>query len=122
MMYVPYFLYLTPGWIEEGKSPLGIYEEYCQRYPKDMAEWAIKEELKHYTRIALVETELGFSETHRRHALENARFFNLKFEPIKGSLGYFQKMLRGPWDQDFVLLQPGEEATQEMFLGIEPGW
>ena len=114
--------YLTPGWIEEGKSPLGIYEEYCQCYPKDMAEWAIKEELKHYTRIALVETELGFSETHRRHALENARFFNLKFEPIKGSLGYFQKMLRGPWNQDFVLLQPGEEATQEMFLGIEPGW
>lgn len=113
--------YLTPGWIEEGKSPLGIYDEYCQRYPKDMAEWAIKEELKHYTRIALVETELGSSETHRRHALENARFFNLKFEPIKGSLGYFQKMLRGPWDQDFLLLQPGEEATQQMFLGIEPG-
>ena len=24
--------YLTKGWIEEKKSPLGIYEEYCQRY------------------------------------------------------------------------------------------
>ena len=108
--------YLTKGWIEEGKSPLGVYEEYCRRYPKETAEWVIREELKNYTRIALVETELGLSEAHRKHALENARFFNLKYEEIKGSLAFFKKMLRGPWDKYFILLQPGEEATQEMFL------
>ena len=38
--------YLTQGWIEEGKSPLGIYQEYCQRYDQETAEWVIKEELK----------------------------------------------------------------------------
>lgn len=111
--------YLTKGWIEEGKSPLGVYEEYCRRYPKETAEWVIREELKNYTRIALVETELGISEAHRKHALENARFFNLKYEEIKGSLAFFKKMLRGPWDKDFILLRPGEEATQEMFLENE---
>jgi len=108
---------LTKGWIEEGKSPLAIYEEYCQRYPQETAEWVIKEELKNYTRIALVATELGFSEAHRKHALENARFFKLKYEEIKGSLEFFKRMLRGPWDKDFILLPPGEEATQEMFQG-----
>lgn len=108
--------YLTRGWIDEKKSPLGIYEEYCQKYGKETAEWAIKEELKNYTRIALVESELGVSETHRKHARENARFLNLRYEEIKGSLDFFRKIIHGPWDKDFVVLKPGEEATQEIFL------
>jgi hypothetical protein len=108
--------YLTKGWIEEKKSPLGIFGEYCQRYGKETAEWVIREELKNYTRIALVESELGMEENHRKHARENARFLNLKYEEIKGSLGFFRKIIQGPWDRDFVVLKPGEEATQEMFL------
>lgn len=108
--------YLTRGWIEEKKSPLGIFEEYCQRYGRETAEWVIREELKNYTRIALVESELGMEETHRKHARETARFLNLKYEEIKGSLEFFRKVIQGPWDRDFVVLKPGEEATQEMFL------
>jgi hypothetical protein len=108
--------YLTKGWIEEKKSPLGIFAEYCQRYGKETAEWVIREELKNYTRIALVESELGVEEAHRQHARENAHFLNLKYEEIKGSLDFFREIIRGPWDKDFVLLKPGEEATQEMFL------
>lgn len=108
--------YLTKGWIEEKKSPLGILEEYCQRYGKETAEWVIREELKNYTRIALVESELGIGETYRKHARANARFLSLKYEEIKGSLDFFRKIIQGPWDHDFVILNPGEEATQQMFL------
>jgi hypothetical protein len=109
--------YLTRGWIEEKKSPLGIFEEYSQRYGKETAEWVIREELKNYTRIALVQSELGMTETQREHARENARFLNLRYEEIQGSLEFFRRIIRGPWHRDFVLLSPGEEATQEMFLG-----
>ena len=66
--------YLTKGWIDEGKSPIGIYQEYCQRYDKETAEWAIKEELKNYTRIALVDIGVGLSEAHREHAKEMLGF------------------------------------------------
>lgn len=108
--------YLTKGWIEEKKSPLGIYEEYCPKYGKETAEWVIREELKNYTRIALVKSELGIEEAHRQHAMENARFLNLAYEELEGSLDFFRKIVRGPWDNDFVRLQPGEEVTQGMFL------
>jgi hypothetical protein len=110
--------YLTKGWIEEGKSPLGIYQEYCQRYDKETAEWVIKEELKNYTRIALVDMGVELSETHREHAQENARFLHLRYEEIKGSLEFFEKMLRGMWNKDFIILKPGEEVTQELFLAL----
>lgn len=110
--------YLTKGWIEEGKSPIGIYKEYCQRYDKETAEWVIKEELKNYTRIALVDIGVGLSETHREHAKENARFLHLRYEEIKGSLEFFEKMLRGCWSQDFIILKPGQEVTLELFLAL----
>jgi len=110
--------YLTKGWIDEGKSPLGIYHEYCERYGKETAEWVIKEELKNYTRIALVNTGIHLMEMHRQHALENARFLHLRYEEIEGSLAFFEKMLRGLWDDDFIILKPGEEVTQELFLNM----
>jgi len=108
--------YLTKGWIDEGKSPIGIYREYCQRYDNETAEWVIKEELKNYTRIALVDIGVGLSETHREHAKENARFLHLRYEEIKGSLAFFEKMLRGWWSEDFIILKPCQEVTQELFL------
>lgn len=107
---------MTKGWIEEGKSPLGVYREYSERYGKETAEWVIREELKNYTRIALVDTGLRLSETHRDHAVENARFLNLRFEEIRGSLEFFGRMLHGVWEKDFIVLKPGEEVTQDLFL------
>ena len=108
--------YLTKGWIEEGKSPLGIYGEYCKRYGQETAEWAIKEELKNYTRIALVNMGANLSEDHREHARENARFLHLRYEEMAGSLAFFEKMLRGWWSKDFIIIKPGEEVTQGLFL------
>jgi hypothetical protein len=110
--------YLTKGWIEEGKSPLGVYQEYCQRYGTETAEWAIKEELKNYTRIALVDIGVGLSDCHREHAKENARFLHLRYEEINGSLAFFEKMIRGWWSDGFIILKPGEEVTQGLFLTL----
>ncbi len=108
--------YLTKGWIEEGKSPLGIYQEYCRRYDQKTAEWAIKQELKNYTRIALVNMGTDLSETHREHAMENARFLHLRYEEMAGSLAFFEKMLRGWWSTDFIILEPGQKVTLNLFL------
>jgi hypothetical protein len=108
--------YLTRGWIEEGKSPLGIFEEYCQRFKREMAEWAIREELKNYSRIALVDSGVGLAEKHRAHARENARFLNLKYEELGGSLEFFARMFHPPWGRDFIILPPGHAVTQDLFL------
>jgi len=109
--------YLTRGWIEEGKSPLGIYEEYCERQGEEIAQWAIKEEFKNYTRMVLVDTGLNICDAHRKHARENARFLGLRYEEMKGSLEFFEKMVQGSWGRQFIILKPGQEVVQELFLG-----
>jgi hypothetical protein len=111
--------YLTPGWVAERKDPLGIIEDdYVKRVGREMAEWAMREELKHYTRIALINTGVGDIEPLRARAQENARFFGMIYEEIQGgSLEYFVKLMDGPYPEtEFLRLKPGKAVTQDMFL------
>lgn len=111
--------YLTPGWIADKKDPLGIIEEeYVPRYGRKTAEWAKKEELKHYTHIVLVDTGLADIEPMRKIAIENADYFGLEYLEIKGkSKEFFHRLVNGPYpEKEFFRVQPGEEIKQEMFL------
>jgi hypothetical protein len=110
--------YLTAGWVSENRVPLGILEnEYVPRVGREKAEWALGEELKHYTHIALIDTGVEDLGPLRGRAMENARFLDKQYEEIQGLLGYFEKILCGPYlDGDFFLLKPGETITQDLFL------
>ena len=111
--------YLTKGWIEDGTPPLALLEEYTQRHGRETAEWVISEEFKHYTRLALVDTGAYDLSAYRDRARANAAFLGVAYEEIRGSLAFFEKMVKGQWDEDeFIILQPGEEITQRMFLSL----
>jgi len=118
----PATYYLTRGWIEEGKPPLALLEEYTQRYDRKTAEWVISEEFKHYTRLALIDTGAYDLIAYRSTARANAVFLGIAYEEIKGSLAFLEKMVKGQWDKDeFIILQPGEEITQKTFLSLMGG-
>ena len=110
--------YLTPGWISEQKDPLGQMEnEYIPKMGREMAVWGIKEELKHYTHIALIDTKTTDLKPLRRRAKENARFLNKAYKEISGSLEYFRKLLYGPYqNDDFLFFKPNETVKQKPFL------
>lgn len=110
--------YLTPGWVAEEKDPLGMMEnEYTPKMGRETAEWGIKEELKHYTHIVLIDTGIGDIEKLRKRARANAEFLGKAYEEVKGSAAYFEKILFGPYDPgDFVCLEPGEKAGQKPFM------
>lgn len=112
--------YLTPGWILDRKDPLSIIEDdYIPRYGKETAEWAKKEELKHYTHIVLINTGAADIESMRAVGRKNAEYFGMDFLEIDGrSREFFTKLMYGPYpDDEFIRLQPGEEITQDMFIG-----
>ena len=111
--------YLTPGWVEDRKDPLGFMEStYVPKMGREMAEWGLKEELKNYTRIVMINTVSMDMEPLREIAQDNARFFNLTYEEILGRQAYFNKILFGPYpDADFIHLSPGEVMQQEMIIG-----
>ena len=110
--------YLTPGWVKENQDPLGTYQvEYLPKYGSKVALWAIRESLKNYTHIALINSGMPESEVLRRRALENAEFLNMTYIEFEGNLSYFEKIIRGPYKaEEFLQLQPGETITQSLYF------
>ncbi|MBE0686888.1 MAG: DUF1638 domain-containing protein, partial [Anaerolineaceae bacterium] len=111
--------YLTPGWINEKKDPLHIMlDEYVPRYGEETSIWVMREELKHYTHIMLIDNGLSEIAPLRNIAQENAKFFELQYVEVKGaSLDFFRRLIDGPYPEGvFLLIQPGEQIEQEFFI------
>ena len=103
--------YLTKGWIEAGDGPFEEYDGLVERYGQEKAEWLMEKMLKNYTRLALINTGQYELERYRDYGRNTAARFGLRYEEIPGSTALVAKMLNGPWDDDFVIVHPGETIT-----------
>lgn len=110
--------YLTPGWIEKGQTPISKFESYAQSYGEETARWVLYEEMKHYTRIAFIDTGVYPSEPYKKIARENAKFLGVTYEELRGSPELFKRMLQGPWDNDFLIVERNQSIKQEFFLDL----
>ena len=113
--------YLTESWIEHNKDPLGTMEnDYEPKLGREMAEWGMRQEMTHQVRIALVDSGVngGVPECVRNRAVQNAEFFEKKYEELRGDPGFIKRLLLGPYDNedDFITVPPGIELTQRMFF------
>ena len=110
--------YLTPGTILNRKDPLATMElEYIPKMGREMSEWGMKEELKHYTHFALITSQGRDMTAIREQALKNARFFDMPLTEVTSDLAFFKLLLYGPHDPEYFLhIPPGASITQEMFI------
>ena len=112
--------YLTKGWIEVGDTPFSEYERSVQRYGEKRAERIMRLMLANYKRLALINTGQYEMERYREYAIQTAERFGLRFEEIEGANTLIKKMLFGPWDDEFVVIQNGETFQYEHFFKSEP--
>lgn len=122
--------YLTKGWLESGSHPLKEYHEYLPKYGEEVTLWLLDQQYQHYERIALVASTPAEMAQYREQALEVARFcerWGWRYEEILGSDDFVQGLVattitlqtRGSAASagaDFVVIPPGEEIKQEMFM------
>lgn len=107
--------YLTQGWIEVGDTPFAEHKRLVEQYGRERADRMMKLMLKNYTRLAFIDTGRQDQERYRAYARRAARQFGLRYEEILGSNKLTRKMLYGPWDDDFVIIQPGQTVTYADF-------
>lgn len=107
--------YLTKGWIEAGDTPFEEYQEMIERFGEEKARRMTRLLLKNYKRLALINTGQYEIERYRDYTQSKAKDFDLRFEEIDGSTALIEKMLHGPWDEDFVVVEPGNVVAYEDF-------
>ena len=57
--------YLTKGWIEVGDTPFSDYDRLVEKYGEKRADRLIRLSIKHYTRLALIDTGRGEMDRYR---------------------------------------------------------
>lgn len=100
--------YLTKGWIEVGSTPFEEHKQLIEKYGEEKAKWLTQLMLKNYKRLGFINTGQYEIERYREYARQTAEEFNLRFEEIEGSPDLVKKMLFGPWDHEFVVVEPGQ--------------
>jgi len=110
--------YLTPGWIEKGETPISKYNAYARSYNEHIAGWVLHEEMKHYTRILLIDTGISPLSGYREIARKNAEFLSISFQELRGTPDLFQRLVTGCWGKDFLIVDRGSCVNQEMFLEL----
>jgi len=108
--------YLTKGWIEVGDTPFSEYERLVKKYGAVKADRMIQLMLENYTRLAFINTGQYEIERYREYARQTSSKFNLRYEEIEGSPALVKKMIAGPWDDEFVVVSPGETIAYGMFV------
>jgi hypothetical protein len=112
--------YLTKGWIEVGDSPFSEYQRLVEKFGEAKADRMTKLMLKNYTRLGFINTGQYEIERYRDYARRTASKFGLRYEEIEGSPALVKKMIDGPWDEEFVVVPPGETITYVMFSRKSP--
>ena len=108
--------YLTKGWIEVGDTPFEEHKKLIEKFGEVRARRLTQLMLKNYKRLAFINTGQYEIERFRQYAQNTAKSFDLRFEEIDGSPALVQKMVNGPWDDEFVVVAPGQMIKYTDFV------
>ncbi len=108
--------WFSHGWIEESKDPYKEYLRCAEKYGEETARWVADECMKGYHRVVVIDTGVCPTSQLREYGQQFAKFFNLDYTEIVGSDAFFQQLLSSEKrDGQFVVVEPGETITSEMF-------
>lgn len=107
-------IYLTGGWIRDQKSVLGQCREITKMYGEDAPE-IINSIYGGYHTVSMIETGAYNKEEVEKNADGICSFLKLKKEHVPGSYDILERIISGNYDDNFIILNPGEAVTERMF-------
>lgn len=112
--------YLTKGWIEVGDNIFEEHKRLVEKFGEEKAQHITRLMLKNYKRLGFINTGQYEIEHYRTYARDTAKEFGLRFEEIKGSYALVKKMIYGPWDEEFLVVSPGQTIRYQDFVNSDP--
>ncbi len=120
----PGTFYRTSGWIEREDASgagdttipqqLGMtmsFPQLVEQYGEENAKYIMEtmgDGVQNYDRIAYIRMGLDGEDRFVEEARQEAKRREWRFEELAGDMCLLRKLVSGDWDDDFVVLQPGE--------------
>jgi hypothetical protein len=113
--------YYTRGWIDFIDDPYKEYLKIVPKFGEEKAAMVARMIMQHYTRVAVIETP-GVPGVGDKQAYldEVTKFYELPLERLTGSMRYYEKIMAGPHDDEFVVVEPGGTLDERAFWDL-PG-
>jgi hypothetical protein len=108
--------FLSKGFVEAGGTPLDEYRQSVERFGRKAADRIMKAMFCHYKRLLFINTGHEEIARYTDHAKAAARQLGLIYQEAKGSRALMTKMVHGPWDEEFILIEPGKTIKLDRFL------
>ncbi len=115
--------YRSIGWVEredelkEQVAGIGMdsdLDSLIEKYGEDAGRYLYQEisaYKRNYTRLTFIRTGLEVNDSFRQRAEAEAVEKGWKFEEFDGSTSLFRRLLSGDWNEDFLVLQPGQKIV-----------
>ncbi len=112
--------FLTKGWLDSERNMWVEYQDTIKRYGKERADRINAALYRNYKRLGVVDTGAyevnDILETTKTIANE----LKLQHQIIPGTIAYLKKLITGPWDDQFLIVNAGEAVTMERVYGNNP--
>jgi hypothetical protein len=115
--------YRSIGWVErqaeltEQVAGIGLddnLQQLIDKYGEDAGRFLYEEMSgykKHYSRLTFIRTGLEVDDSFRQSAQAEAVEKGWKYEELDGSTTLFRRLLAGDWNDDFLVVQPGQKVV-----------
>jgi hypothetical protein len=97
--------------VEDAWNIENVYDEYVVKYGKDNADYLMEVMgawRSHYNRAAFIDLGVGDSQAVESAARKEADRRGWNFERIAGEMVLVRKLMNGTWDDDYLVLKPGQ--------------
>lgn len=115
----PRHYYLTRGWFNHESSLSEAFEDWVERFGLERAAKLRGTMFAGYERVNLIDTEAY----DLRECLEQSRNFakdlNLEHGIVRGSVQLLERLFKGEWDGEIVVVPPGEIVSFDHLFAPE---
>ena len=106
--------FLTKGWIQGGRTIWNEYEHLKMRCGAVRAVRLLREMMKNYSRLVILDTGAYKISEVRGEAEKTADILALRCQTAEGTVEYLKELVSGPWpEQRFLTVPAGMTVTEE---------